>query len=55
MLLVDQHKGPTLDFIGRLQKALSKQDLTLLNQAPERVMPDFITACHLFSLTHQAE
>ncbi len=55
MLFVDQHKGAALDLIGCLQKALSKQNLALLNQAPEGVVPHFIAPRHLFGLPHQLE
>ncbi len=52
MLFAYQLEGFFLCFPRGLQEALGKQNLALLNKAPQRVVPHFMAARHLFCLLH---
>ena len=53
MLIFNQLERFLLGFPGGLQESLGKEDFTLLDQAPERVVPDIMMTRHLFGLLHQ--
>ena len=55
VLFTHQLEGFLLALPGSLQEALGKENFTLLNNAPQRVMPHVVTAGHLFGLLHHGE
>ena len=55
MLLLDKRKGFFLRLPGRLQKALGEENFALLDKAPERVVPDIVTARHQLGLLHHRQ
>jgi len=55
VLLADKRKGFLLHLPRGLQKALGEEDFALLDQAPQRVVPDVMTARHLLGLLHHRQ
>ena len=55
MLFADKLESFLLHFPGGLQEALGKENLALLDHAPQRVVPDIVAAGHLFRLLHDRQ